>query len=189
VRHDRTVGNWDDRQTNRRFRVSAWLPPGLALGLLAVLAAFLHSVSELLTTWAATVASGTFIALVLARSRARRASAQPGMPATGIGLSPGPALGAAEKAIVPVPAPPNAPVHVTPLATSEMLAQFRVLTAAEVADVLRVDTETVTTAILNGEFPGNRLGSHWRIDQDAVVRWLHGSYKQPGSPTGSAGDN
>jgi hypothetical protein len=42
-----------------------------------------------------------------------------------------------------------------------------------------MDPEAVTAAIGNGEFPGNHLGPHWRVDRAAVVRWLQGSYQQP----------
>ena len=59
----------------------------------------------------------------------------------------------------------------------EML-ELRVLTAEEVASVLRVDTALIITSITNGELPGNRIGSHWRIDQEALTRWLQGSYRE-----------
>lgn len=53
---------------------------------------------------------------------------------------------------------------------------FRVLTAAEVASVLRVDVDAIILAIRSGELPGNRIGRDWRVDQDALARWLQGSY-------------
>ena len=64
------------------------------------------------------------------------------------------------------------------LATAEIavILGLRILTAAEVASVLRVDTNVIIRAISNGEFPGNRVGDHWRVDEAAVVRWLQGKY-------------
>ena len=63
-----------------------------------------------------------------------------------------------------------------PIATSLIPSELRVLTAEEVASVLRVDIGLVITSISNGQLPGNRLGSHWRIDQGALMRWLRGPY-------------
>ena len=54
--------------------------------------------------------------------------------------------------------------------------ELRILTAEEVASVLRVDTGQVITSISSGELPGNRIGSHWRVDRSALVRWLQGTY-------------
>ena len=59
---------------------------------------------------------------------------------------------------------------------------LRVLTATEVAAVLRIDRDVIITAISNGELPGNRLGSHWRVDQSALIRWLHGAYGHVSHP-------
>ena len=55
-----------------------------------------------------------------------------------------------------------------------------VLTAEEVASLLRVDLNGVITSISNGELPGNRIGRDWRIDQRALVQWLQGP--PPGDP-------
>lgn len=52
------------------LRMSAWLLPGLALGWLALLATFIHSVGSVLTTWAATVA----LAVLVARRRPARSA-------------------------------------------------------------------------------------------------------------------
>jgi excisionase family DNA binding protein len=59
------------------------------------------------------------------------------------------------------------------------MPELRVLTAEEVASVLRVDLTLVITSIANGELPGNRIGRHWRIDQGALMQWLQGSYQAP----------
>jgi excisionase family DNA binding protein len=61
------------------------------------------------------------------------------------------------------------------------VVELRVLTAEEVASVLRVDTALIITSITTGELPGNRIGGHWRIDQGALTRWLQGPYaERPG---------
>jgi excisionase family DNA binding protein len=56
---------------------------------------------------------------------------------------------------------------------------LRVLTAAEVASVLRVDIDTIIGAISNGDLPGNRIGNQWRVDYEALVRWLQCTYGKP----------
>ena len=55
LRDDRTVANRENDGMGPRLRISAWLPPGLALGWLAILATFVQGVTTLLTTWAATL--------------------------------------------------------------------------------------------------------------------------------------
>lgn len=47
-----------------------------------------------------------------------------------------------------------------------------VLTAAEVAELLRIDAETVEQMADAGELPGRRLGDAWRFNRAAVLRWL-----------------
>jgi excisionase family DNA binding protein len=66
-----------------------------------------------------------------------------------------------------------------PVTGNLIVPELRVLTAEEVASVLRVDLDLVTRSITNGQLPGNRIGDHWRIDQGALVRWLQGSYEVP----------
>jgi excisionase family DNA binding protein len=53
--HDRAVANGKNVREGAGLRTSAWLPPGLALGWLAVLATFIHGIGNLLAAWAATV--------------------------------------------------------------------------------------------------------------------------------------
>ena len=74
------------------------------------------------------------------------------------------------------------------LATGEIAATLglRVLTADEVAAVLRVDAKVVVAAISSGELPGNRVGTHWRVDQGALTRWLRGRYGTAAGSPGSA---
>lgn len=54
--------NRKTRRIGPHLRISAWLPPGLALGLLAVLAAFIHGPGMLLAVWAAAT---VFVVLTL----------------------------------------------------------------------------------------------------------------------------
>jgi excisionase family DNA binding protein len=75
------------------------------------------------------------------------------------------------------------------LATGEIVAALRVLrvlTADEVASVLRVDAKVIVAAISSGELPGNRVGTHWRVDQGALTRWLQGGYGTAAGSSGSA---
>jgi excisionase family DNA binding protein len=67
---------------------------------------------------------------------------------------------------------------------TDLAARFQILTAGEVAAVLRVRKDLIVDAIEGGELPGNRIGPHWRVDQALLTRWLYGNYDQPGSPTG-----
>jgi hypothetical protein len=56
---------------SKSLRVSAWLPPGLALGWLATLATLIHSVAVAVGDWAATV---SLVALLLLLTRRRQPS-------------------------------------------------------------------------------------------------------------------
>jgi excisionase family DNA binding protein len=66
-----------------------------------------------------------------------------------------------------------------PAATGLLAPELRVLTAEEVASVLHVDLDLVIRSITNGKLPGNHIGSHWLIDQGALMQWLQGSYEAP----------
>jgi excisionase family DNA binding protein len=68
--------------------------------------------------------------------------------------------------------------RIAPAGTAKMQG-LHVLTAEEAALLLRVDVDVIIVAIGNGELPGNRIGSHWRVDQNALVRWLQGTYRNP----------
>jgi excisionase family DNA binding protein len=216
------------------LRTSAWLPPGLALGWLAVLATFVHSVGNLLAAWAATVS----LVVLLANWRPTAPPSSPSenaggsvMPQTPGSSAPGsspppahdttpePSRGeegpddcaahstrAAENAATSVSrsndspsgssseaelaesdstsgVAPDTSASVTAGQTGQTGAAdiavtlgLRILTAAEVASVLRVGADEIVMAISNGELPGNRIGSHWRVDQGALARWLQGAY-------------
>jgi excisionase family DNA binding protein len=47
-----------------------------------------------------------------------------------------------------------------------------VLTAAEVADLLRTTEDAVLELARSGELPGRRLGGEWRFARAAVLEWL-----------------
>lgn len=188
-----------------RFRMSAWLTPGLALGWLALLATFAHSISTLLTTWAATVSLVVLLVRwlpeMLPSSRSRATSDPPEREedsttyrgrapnSTTSGThSPDSASGSSSKA------EPASDDNLTSSAVDRTVSsaeghsehpvvgevtealELRVLTAAEVASVLRIDSNLIIAAIDKGELPGNRIGNHWRVDQGALVRWLQGKY-------------
>jgi excisionase family DNA binding protein len=139
-------------------RPSAWLWPGLALTWLATLATFVHGVINLLLHWVATV----FLALLVvfaARLVWRRSR-----------TAAGPTIRAA------LPADAEAPRH--PDTTGSVVtSELRVLTADEVASILRVDKNAVIKSIGAGEFPGNRIGKDWRVDSRALDHWLQGAYR------------
>lgn len=50
----------------------------------------------------------------------------------------------------------------------------QVMTVEEVAELLRVDEETVAEIAARGELPGRKLGDEWRFTRSAVLRWLGG---------------
>jgi excisionase family DNA binding protein len=49
-----------------------------------------------------------------------------------------------------------------------------VLTAAEAADLLRIDESLVEGMAASGELPGRLLGDEWRFNRAALLRWLGG---------------
>jgi excisionase family DNA binding protein len=249
LRHDRLMAGRKSDGMDPWPRMSAWLPPGLVLAWLAVLATFVHNVANLLIAWGATVSVAVLLTIVLAllyrvvssRSRSKVSGGtpeqqgplpsaadsprlQPGLhtalrssdvgerpgsdmaesggiaenaPTVGSGgpdSFPGPSSAAEvvsrDTAPTPVrgrPAPGTAesagPLETTAIA---VIPGLRVLTATEVAAVLRIDRDIIITAISNGELPGNRLAGHWRVDQGALIRWLQGAYRHvshPGPPS------
>lgn len=46
------------------------------------------------------------------------------------------------------------------------------LTAAEVADMLRMNHQVVLRKLASGEIEGYKLGKEWRIKEESVVAWL-----------------
>jgi len=186
-----------------RLRVSAWLPPGLALAWLATLATLVRDVGMALAAWGATV-SATLLAILLMHRLRRGGSADEDDPAAGdedaaaedvdaaaeetaqastrspadpaeTALRPDPAASSATDGKNPDPDPGLAAG--TPIAPGSPVPELRVLTAEEAASVLRVDAELVKASISSGEFPGNRIGPHWLVEQGALARWLQGTYR------------
>jgi len=143
------------------LRVSAWFPLALALGWLAALATFLHNVGILLAAWGATV-SVVLVIVLLTRRRHEDHLAD--------------RTEAASRSHFPTRGPFSEPEPGQAVAVNPLLPELRVLTAEEVASALRVDADLIITSIINGELPGNRIGSHWRVDQRALTRWLEGPY-------------
>jgi hypothetical protein len=87
----------------KSLRLSAWLPPGLALGWLAILATLVHNLAVALADWGATVSSVMlFFLLVLLLSRRRQPSPRGAFPgnATGQPVSTGSAATATATASV-----------------------------------------------------------------------------------------
>lgn len=218
--HDRVVANRKSDEASPRRRVSAWLPPGLALGWLALLAVFVHGAGSLLAVWAATTAlavlsvqrritdspdgsehseegsARTSGATAIRTAQAVQSttttsdkdesahSAEPEKAAAPISHASSPSSAARPMAHDSSPRPETAATasgpadHFGEVATADLgvTLGLRVLTAAEVASLLRVEASVVVAAISDGELPGNRIGIHWRVDHGALVRWLQGGY-------------
>lgn len=152
------MANGSSQRRGPLSRPSAWLAPGLALTWLATLATFVHGVVNLFLHWVATVFLALLVvfAVRLVRRRSR------------------PAVGPVPRATVPagVEASPHPDITGSPVSS-----ELQVLTADEVASILRVDKDAVIRSIGAGEFPGNRIGEDWRVDSGALVRWLQGAYR------------
>jgi excisionase family DNA binding protein len=199
LRHDRVVASGESDRMGTRPRISAWLPPGLALSWLAVLATFVHGGSRLLAVWAATALLTFLFVLLTLQVRRHIGEASGTRPQTGSDLAAAPEGSSATAELALATSSQTAPLpseteegtagkpasdttgQTAQLATTETPAvpELRILTAAEVASMLRVDAGVITKAISDGELPGNRIGSHWRVDQGALTRWLQGKYRDP----------
>ena len=170
------------------LRMSAWLPPGLALGWLATLVTLVHSVGLAVAAWGATVSVVLLLVLLVSRLHGAATKKEPTGDQAPAGVDDAEQPDAASSAAsaeaaetLPPPADPDAvpgpvPTPIPSAVTGSTVSGLQVLTAEEVASVLRVDTELVITSISNGEFPGNRIGSHWRVEEGALTRWLEGPY-------------
>lgn len=155
------------------LRLSAWLPLGLALAWLATLVTLVHNVDVALAVWGATLFIVVLLTLVVIVAQ-RRASRRKGTPHRAAKPT-----AATDEVAAPAPTFPRltvGPKSETPTSVAMVVPQLQVLTAEEVASVLRVDIGQVISSISKGELPGNRLGSHWRVDHGALVRWLQGPY-------------
>jgi excisionase family DNA binding protein len=48
----------------------------------------------------------------------------------------------------------------------------RIMTAAEVAEYLKVDRDTIYVLAGNGQIPFFRIGIHLRFHRDAIEKWM-----------------
>ena len=53
-----------------------------------------------------------------------------------------------------------------------MSGELRLYTAAEVADLLRMNHQVIQRKLQAGEIPGYRIGREWRVEHDQLVGWL-----------------
>jgi excisionase family DNA binding protein len=51
-------------------------------------------------------------------------------------------------------------------------ADLRLYTAAEVAELLRLNLQVVQRKLQAGEIPGYRIGREWRVDDEQLRAWL-----------------
>lgn len=55
-----------------------------------------------------------------------------------------------------------------------MSEQIEVLTVEEVAEILKVNIDTVRRLLRQGELPGVKVGRHWRVEREALRAYLQG---------------
>jgi excisionase family DNA binding protein len=53
------------------------------------------------------------------------------------------------------------------------------LTAKEVAAMLRVSSQTLYKMLEQGEIPAVKIGSQWRFDREKIRVWLEGRADEP----------
>jgi excisionase family DNA binding protein len=98
----------------------------------------------------------------------------------------GDASGDAEPPLLPDP-PPRPPLSTTPSLHHGSLRERlpEVLTADELARLLRINRKTVYAGFRAGDIPGGqRIGGTIRFSRDAVLRWLAEGRASP-SPRGA----
>jgi len=59
-----------------------------------------------------------------------------------------------------------------------------VLTLDELAELFKLDAETIMVRVDAGELPGRRFGDQWRFSRRAVLAWLDGSDSPGRTPPG-----
>ena len=65
--------------------------------------------------------------------------------------------------------------------------ELHLYTAAEVADLLRMNLQVVQRKLQSGEIPGYRIGREWRIGRDQLESWLESrSNQRPANRDGTA---
>lgn len=57
-----------------------------------------------------------------------------------------------------------------------------VMTAGEVAALLKLDESTVVAAAESRDLPGRQFAGHWRFSRTAVLAWLSGDMRAEASP-------
>lgn len=74
---------------------------------------------------------------------------------------------------------------VTPHVDQSVLsAPDDVLTLDELAQLLKLDPDTVMVRVDAGELPGRRFGDQWRFSRRALLAWLNGSDTPQRTPPG-----
>lgn len=56
------------------------------------------------------------------------------------------------------------------------------LTAKEVAALLRVSSQTLYKMLEQGEIPAVKIGSQWRFDREKIRNWLEGRADESNDP-------
>jgi excisionase family DNA binding protein len=59
-----------------------------------------------------------------------------------------------------------------------MSGELHLYTAAEVAEVLRLNQQVVQRKLQAGEIPGYRIGREWRVDREQLRGWLESRSNQ-----------
>ena len=54
-----------------------------------------------------------------------------------------------------------------------------ILTADEVAELLRIHPATLYKMIKNGDLPAFRVGSDWRFSRNSIEKWLESRMQEP----------
>jgi len=162
---------------SKSLRVSAWLPPGLALGWLATLATLIHSVAVAVGDWAGTVSLAILLLLLTRRRQPSPKSDSSGTVFTepvAAGTAAAPASARPSTAADVAGKHQAGPSH----AASPIASEFPVLTAGQVAVAFGVEERLVIEAISGGHLPGNQFAGKWLIHQGTLIRWLRGSYRE-----------
>jgi excisionase family DNA binding protein len=53
-----------------------------------------------------------------------------------------------------------------------------VLTAAELAKMLRIHPVTVRLKAASGDIPGRQVGNRWRFSRTKIMQWMSGSEQE-----------
>ena len=58
-----------------------------------------------------------------------------------------------------------------------MVWDEKILTVAEVSEILRIGEKTIRDLLRAGELPGVKIGKAWRIPEDALKKYIRGEWK------------